>query len=73
MAKLFHKTMHSKASNGDMLEKATRHDQYIKRAIKVAKKNLFLLLLMIAVFVLFWYPLFLLTLSDPLFKAHVSY
>lgn len=53
-------------------EKARLHKDYISNAIRVAKKNFCLLVSMIVTFICFWYPLFLLTLSDPHFRADVS-
>lgn len=45
-----------------------RDKQHIKRVLRVTRKKLYLLIALTVFFVLFWYPLFMLTASDPGFK-----
>lgn len=73
IATLFHHTMQLQIEGGENVHEMTNLRKCtINKAIKKAKKNFVLLVSMILLFVVFWYPLFLLTLSDPHFKAHAS-
>ena len=73
IATLFHHTMQLQFDEQQSpSHKAKMHKDYITKTIQIAKKNFALLVSMIVTFTCFWYPLFILTLSDPHFRADVS-
>jgi len=74
VATLFHHTLRIQLDeNGNAGEKQALYKRNIQKTIRVARKNFFLLVGIVIIFIIFWYPLFLLTIVDIGFKADVSY
>jgi len=46
-----------------------REKRHVKEIAKKTKQRLYLLIFLVSVFVLFWYPLFFVTASDPTFRV----